>query len=64
MSDNSERGCDRPRVKYCVDCGWFTSEQQPTEGSSSRAAIRHFLETGHTIESIDTVPPPPLSTRQ
>ncbi|WP_049927655.1 hypothetical protein [Halopiger goleimassiliensis] len=47
-------------MKYCLHCDWFadatTSERDP-----SRLALEHFVETGHTIDTSDSVgrPTPP-----
>lgn len=64
MRDRTQQYRGRSRVKFCVDCDWYVAERHPTDTSSSRAALDHFLETGHTIESHDAVAPPPLSTRE
>ncbi|MFC4542169.1 hypothetical protein ACFO5R_09535 [Halosolutus amylolyticus] len=44
--------------KYCLDCGWqASSEEGYTEREVSKEAIEHFVETGHTVESLRLPPP-------
>lgn len=44
--------------KYCLECEWQASTAEgDTESAVSEAAIEHFVETGHTIESLRLPPP-------
>ena len=44
--------------KYCLECDWQLSTADGyTEPEVSKKAIDHFVETGHTVESL-RVPPP------
>ncbi|ELY49133.1 hypothetical protein [Natronolimnohabitans innermongolicus] len=44
--------------KYCLECGWQASTAEGTpESEVSKAAIEHFVETGHTVESLRLPPP-------
>ena len=42
-------------MKYCHDCDWFAAAEDGTERERSRLALEHFLETGHAIDSSDSV---------
>ncbi|WP_195893008.1 hypothetical protein [Halopiger djelfimassiliensis] len=43
---------------YCLDCGWRLSTSDGyTDTEVSERAIDHFVETGHTVESV-WLPPP------
>ncbi|MXV61192.1 hypothetical protein GS429_03775 [Natronorubrum sp. JWXQ-INN-674] len=48
-------------MKYCHNCDWFVGRENTTEGERSKAALEHFVETGHSIDSSDSVgrPMPP-----
>jgi hypothetical protein len=49
-------------MKYCLNCDWFASvEDAGTKQERSKLAIEHFVETGHTIDSSDSLcrPTPP-----
>ncbi|WP_306052396.1 hypothetical protein [Natronococcus wangiae] len=49
-------------MKYCLNCDWFASvEDGLTEAERSKLAIEHFVETGHAIDSSDSLcrPMPP-----
>ncbi|WP_200840408.1 hypothetical protein [Natrialba sp. INN-245] len=38
---------------YCLECGWQVSTSGDlTEREASEAAIEHFVETGHAVESL------------
>ncbi|MCU4924641.1 hypothetical protein OB905_01395 [Halobacteria archaeon AArc-dxtr1] len=44
--------------KYCLECGWRASTANGvTEREVSQQAIDHFVETGHTIDSLPLPPP-------
>lgn len=46
--------------KYCLECDWQASTVDGDgESEVSKRAIEHFVETGHTVESI-RLPPPEL----
>lgn len=48
-------------MKYCLDCEWSVREQGPQAGAdSSKRAIDHVTETGHSISSDDFPTLPPL----
>lgn len=51
--------CDEGRIagKYCLECGWSVSvaDVDSIEEISKRT-VEHFVETGHTIESVDRFP--------
>ncbi|WP_226480541.1 hypothetical protein [Natrinema amylolyticum] len=43
-------------MKYCLDCDWSeTAADEPSQRSRSRAAIEHHVETGHTIDSSESI---------
>jgi predicted small metal-binding protein len=43
--------------KYCLECDWRAStDDGDTEQEVSRKAIEHFVETGHTVDSIRLPP--------
>lgn len=43
-------------MKFCHNCDWFAAvEDGTTERERSRLALEHFLETGHSIDSSDSV---------
>lgn len=45
--------------KYCLECDWqISTTQGHTEKETSEKAIEHFVETGHTV---DTLRPPPTA---
>lgn len=49
-------------MKYCHTCDWFADrEDNSTHRERSKAALEHFVETGHSIDSSDSVgrPMPP-----
>lgn len=40
-------------MKYCLHCDWHASSTDGLdEDERSRAALEHFVETGHTINSV------------
>lgn len=44
--------------KYCLECGWQRSTAEGcTEREVSEMAIEHFVETGHTVDSVRLAPP-------
>ncbi|WP_247000956.1 hypothetical protein [Halosolutus gelatinilyticus] len=44
--------------KYCLQCDWNRStEEGYTREEVSKQAIEHFVETGHTIDSVRLPPP-------
>ncbi|WP_187432919.1 hypothetical protein [Natronococcus pandeyae] len=44
--------------KYCLDCDWQLSTADGyTEEEVSKQAIEHFVETGHTVDSLHLPPP-------
>ncbi|WP_226004211.1 hypothetical protein [Natrinema salinisoli] len=46
-------------MKYCLDCDWSTSAaDEPSRSDRSRAAIAHHVDTGHTIDSSESIRPP------
>ena len=51
-------------MKYCLDCEWFAAvEDGGTERERSRLALEHFVETGHAIDTSDSLckpTPPPV----
>ncbi|AEH37096.1 hypothetical protein [Halopiger xanaduensis] len=49
-------------MKFCHTCDWFVDETDgATEQDRSRLALEHFVETGHSIDSSESVgrPMPP-----
>ncbi|WP_436344675.1 hypothetical protein [Natronorubrum sp. FCH18a] len=43
-------------MKYCNNCDWFAGrESGTTERERSQLALEHFAETGHSIDSSDSV---------
>ncbi|QSW99691.1 hypothetical protein [Haloterrigena alkaliphila] len=43
-------------MKFCHNCDWFAAvEDGATERERSQQALEHFLETGHSIDSSDSV---------
>ena len=43
-------------MKYCLDCDWsVTAADDSSQRNRSRAAIDHYVETGHTIDSSESV---------
>lgn len=48
-------------MKFCHACDWFAAEDGTTERERSRLAVDHFVETGHSIDSSESVgrPTPP-----
>ncbi|WP_165874934.1 hypothetical protein [Natrarchaeobius oligotrophus] len=47
--------------KYCLECHWHVSTTDGyTEREVSKRAIEHFVETGHTVDSLRLPPPPVL----
>ena len=60
MRVDGGNGEDRSLEKYCLDCPWALSENEvDSDEELSRRTLEHFVETGHTIESVDQVLPPP-----
>jgi hypothetical protein len=51
-------------MKYCLDCEWSVSDHgdhgNQSDADSSRRAIAHAVETGHSISSDDSPSLPPL----
>ncbi|SEV86573.1 hypothetical protein [Natrinema salifodinae] len=44
--------------KYCLECDWQISTADGyTEKEVSEKAIEHFVETGHTVDSLRLPPP-------
>ncbi|WP_265111857.1 hypothetical protein [Halosolutus halophilus] len=44
--------------KYCLECDWkISSDEGYTEREVSKKAIEHFVETGHTVDSLRLPPP-------
>lgn len=40
-------------MKYCLHCDWYASSTDGVdEHERSQAAIDHFVETGHSINSV------------
>lgn len=49
-------------MKFCHACDWFVDDEDgATERERSRLAVDHFVETGHSIDSSESVgrPTPP-----
>lgn len=43
---------------YCLECEWQASTvDADTDAAVSKSAIEHFVETGHTVESVRLPPP-------
>ncbi|MDS0476442.1 hypothetical protein [Natrinema sp. 1APR25-10V2] len=43
-------------MKYCLDCDWCVdSTDLPSQRARSRAAIEHHVETGHAIDSSESL---------
>jgi len=43
---------------YCLECDWQVSTADGhTETEVSEKAIEHFVETGHTVDSLRLPPP-------
>ncbi|AGB30499.1 hypothetical protein C488_07052 [Natrinema pellirubrum DSM 15624] len=42
-------------MKYCLDCDWHTAAADSDQRDRSRAAIDHYVETGHTIDSSESL---------
>ncbi len=43
---------------YCLECEWqATTTASETDAAASESAIEHFVETGHTVESVRLPPP-------
>ncbi|NUC71148.1 hypothetical protein HTZ84_02280 [Haloterrigena sp. SYSU A558-1] len=43
-------------MKYCLNCDWFADpEADADDDERSQAALEHFVETGHSIDSSDSV---------
>lgn len=43
-------------MKYCLDCDWsLNGADEPSQRDRSRAAIDHHVETGHTIDSTESI---------
>jgi predicted small metal-binding protein len=39
--------------KYCLECDWHAmTDEGETETEVSKRAIEHFVETGHTVDSL------------
>ncbi|AHG01897.1 hypothetical protein HALLA_00970 (plasmid) [Halostagnicola larsenii XH-48] len=46
-------------MKYCLHCDWYTSKTDGRDrDNQSRKALDHFLDTGHSIETVDSSPAP------
>ncbi len=44
--------------KYCLQCEWQVSTTDGyTKKEVSEKAIEHFVETGHTVDSLRLPPP-------
>jgi len=44
--------------KYCLECDWQISTDDGYTGSGGlEKAIEHFVETGHTVDSLRLPPP-------
>lgn len=44
--------------KYCLECDWqISTSGGHTETEVSKRAIEHFVETGHTVDSLRLPPP-------
>ena len=39
------------RRNYCVECEWSANEANLAKNELNMAAIEHFIETNHTIDS-------------
>ena len=48
-------------MKFCLTCDWFVDDADGTERERSKRALEHFVETGHSIDSRDSIgrPTPP-----
>ncbi|OAQ52557.1 hypothetical protein HTG_13110 [Natrinema mahii] len=54
----TEYQLDSRMRKYCLECDWQASTADGyTEKEVSEAAIDHFVETGHTVDSLRLPPP-------
>lgn len=43
-------------MKYCLNCDWFVSvSDRFTPQERSRAALEHHVETGHAVDSSETI---------
>jgi hypothetical protein len=43
-------------MKYCLDCDWYlNAADEPSQRARSRAAIDHHVDTGHAIDSSESV---------
>ncbi|WP_408957172.1 hypothetical protein [Natrinema sp. 74] len=43
-------------MKHCLDCDWSAdSTDLPSQCARSRAAIEHHVETGHAIDSTESL---------
>ena len=43
-------------MKICLDCDWsLNAAEEPSRSSRSKAAIEHHVETGHTIDSSESI---------
>ncbi|QLK27455.1 hypothetical protein HYG81_07605 [Natrinema zhouii] len=43
-------------MKYCLDCDWhLNAATEPSQHARSQAAINHYVETGHTIDSSESI---------
>ncbi|ELY67931.1 hypothetical protein [Natrinema versiforme] len=43
-------------MKYCLDCDWsLNAADEPSQRDRSQAAIDHHVETGHTIDSSESI---------
>ncbi|MFB1065710.1 hypothetical protein [Natrinema sp. H-ect4] len=48
-------------MKYCLDCDWhLNAASEPSQRDRSRAAIEHHVETGHAIDSSESVVRPTI----
>lgn len=43
-------------MKYCLDCDWsLNAADEPSQRDRSQAAIDHHVDTGHTIDSSESI---------
>ncbi|MDF9744611.1 hypothetical protein [Natrinema salsiterrestre] len=43
-------------MKYCLDCDWhLNAAEEPSRRNRSRAAIDHHVDTGHAIDSTESI---------
>jgi hypothetical protein len=52
-------------MKYCLHYDWYMSEIDGTNrDDQSRKALDHFVDIGHSIETLDSFPIPKKNLRQ